>query len=365
MKAAVCREFGKPLTIEEVRLDPPGPGEIRVSMAACAICHSDIIAMEGGWGGALPSIYGHEAAGVVAEVGPGVEPLKAGDRVVVSLLRSCGVCRFCAEQESYLCEGDFALDSEHRLHDAAGASLYQGLSTGAFAEQVVVEQSQAVAIPPEVPLESASLLACGVITGLCAVTNTARVPAGASVVVIGCGGVGLNSLQGAALVGAEPIIAIDTINEKLDAALGFGAGHGINPTREDAAAKVRRITGRGADFVFVTVGAKSAIEQALKLLRRGGTLVVVGMPASGVMAEFETAELAGDGIRIVGSKMGSARLDVDVPKLVGLYQEGRLKLDELITGRFALAQINEAVAKTKAGVSLRNVIVFPEGARDA
>ncbi|MDX1710305.1 MAG: Zn-dependent alcohol dehydrogenase [Rhodovibrionaceae bacterium] len=359
MKAAVCREFGKPLVIEEVSLDPPGTGEVRVRTAACAICHSDIIAMDGGWGGVLPSIYGHEAAGVVTATGPGVTGLEVGDHVVATLLRSCGTCHFCGQDESFFCEGEFALDREHRLHDAAGGHLHQGLRTGAFAEELVVDRSQVAVIPHDLPLDSASLLACGVITGLGAVTNTARVPAGASVAVIGCGGVGLNSVQGAALSGAEPIIALDTVNEKLDAALTFGAGHGVNPTREDATAKVRQLTGgRGADFAFVTVGSKAAIEASLKLVRRGGTVVVVGMPASGVMAEFEAAEFAGDGLKILGSKMGSTRLDVDIPALVELYRSGRLKLDELVSGRFALDEINEAIAAIRAGRSLRNVIVF-------
>ncbi len=359
MKAAVCYEFGKPLVIENLELDPPQAGEIKVKLAACAICHSDIHYMEGAWGGKLPAVYGHEAAGVVEETGPGVSRAKAGDHVVVTLLRSCGGCYYCAQGAPNMCETAFALDKPGRLHGADGRPILQGLRTGAFAECLVVDQSQVVTLPKEVPLDSASLLACGVITGLGAVVNTAQVPAGSRVAVIGTGGVGLNSVQGAALSGAEQIIAIDLSDDKLAAARRFGATHTINPKTEDAGAAVRALTdGRGADYVFVTVGAKAAVEQGLGLVRKAGALVIVGMPAVGVKTEFETLDFADNGQRILGSKMGSTRLQVDLPKLVTFYQQGRLKLDELISGRYPLEQINEAVASVNRGEALRNVIVF-------
>ncbi len=359
MKAAICTEFGKPLVVEEVGIDPPQAGEVMVKLAACAICHSDIPFMEGAWGGDLPTVYGHEAAGVVEETGPGVVGVAAGDHVVVTLIRSCGRCFFCAQGEPNMCEGKFPLDAESRLHFAQGGPVNQGLRTGAFADYALVDESQLVRIPGEMPLDSASLLACGVITGLGAVVNTARVPAGSSVVVIGTGGVGLNSIQGARLSGAHPIIAIDLADSKLEAARAFGASHAVNSSADDAKAVVRSLTqGRGADYVFVTVGSAKAIEQGLRLLRRAGTLVVVGMPPSGVTAAIEPLILADKGQHIVGSKMGSTRLGVDVPKLVRLYQEGRLKLDELITARYPLAEINEAIAAVKRGEALRNVILF-------
>ncbi len=359
MKAAICYEFGKPLVVEEVALDPPEAGEIKVKLAACAICHSDIHYMEGAWGGTLPAVYGHEAAGVVEEVGPQVTAAKPGQRVVVSLIRSCGRCFFCSRGESHLCETSFPLDQDGRLHTADGGALLQGLRTGAFAEYAVVAESQVVPLPDDMPLDSASLLACGVITGLGAVVNTARVPAGSSVVVIGTGGVGLNSVQGAVLCGAQPIIAIDLQAGKLEAAKAFGATHAVDPRAGDTEETVRALTdGRGADYVFVTVGSARAIEQGLGLLRRAGTLVMVGMPASGVKAEIEALDFANDAQRLIGSKMGSTRLAVDVPKLVELYRQGRLKLDELITARYPLAEINEAIAAVKGGAALRNVIVF-------
>ncbi|MDH3674219.1 MAG: Zn-dependent alcohol dehydrogenase [Anaerolineae bacterium] len=359
MKAAVCFEFGQPLVVEEIELDPPRTGEVRVKLAACAICHSDIHYMEGAWGGSLPAVFGHEAAGVVEEVGLHVTGARPGDHVVVSLIRSCGRCYFCVRGNPTLCETKVALDKESRLHTKAGHVLHQGLRTAAFAEYVVVEESQVVRIPAEMPLDRASLLACGVITGFGAVVNTAQISSGSTVVVIGTGGVGLNSIQGAYLSGAQVIIAVDLVNSKLEAAAAFGATHTINPTEADMAEVVRSLTqGRGVDYVFVTVGSGKAIEQGLGLLRPAGTLVIVGMPASGVKIEIEAVDVAGASQRILGSKMGSARLAVDVPILVDLYQQGRLKLDELITARYPLAEINEAIVAVKRGDALRNVIVF-------
>ncbi len=358
MRAAVCREFGQPLVIEEIALAAPGPGEIRVKVAACAICHSDIFYAQGAWGGTLPAVFGHEAAGVVEEVGAGVRHVAVGDHVVVTLIRFCGQCVSCAEGAQVFCEAVFPLDAQSPL-SKAGESIVHGLRTGAFAEYVVVEASQAVAIPKDVPLDSASLIGCGVITGVGAVVNTAGVKAGNSVVVIGTGGVGLNAVQGARLAGASPVIAVDLSEEKLAAALRFGATHALNAKRSDLAAVVAEITGgRRADFVFVTVGAGKVVEQAIGLMKRNGSTVIVGMPASGVMASFDPGWLAADGQRIIGSKMGSARIRIDVPKIVELYKDGRLKLDELITGRYPLEEINAAIASVVRGEALRNVIVF-------
>ncbi len=359
IQAAVCREFGAPLVVESLEIGPPQNGEVSVRLAACAICHSDIHAMDGVWGGTLPAVYGHEASGIVAAVGADVTGLEPGDHVVVTLIRACGRCYFCDRGEPYLCEGSFALDRVSRLRDRSGRPVVQGLRTGAFAEQVVVHASQVVRIPREIPLDSASLLACGVITGLGAVTKTAAVPAGSSVIVIGAGGVGLNSIQGAALAGGRPIIALDLVDGKLAAAREFGATHAVNAAAGDVRERVRALTGgRGADFVFVTVGSSRASEQGLTLLRRSGTLVIVGMPATGDRVSLEAGDFAGDGQRILGSKMGSARIEIDIPRLVDLYREGILKLDELITGRYPLEQINEAIASVRTGEALRNVIVF-------
>jgi Zn-dependent alcohol dehydrogenase len=359
MQAAVCRAFAEPLAIEEVTLDPPGAGEVAVDLAACAICHSDIIFADGGWGGQLPAVYGHEAAGIVRQVGPGVAGLKPGDHVVVTLIRSCGHCGSCAQGAPVTCETSFARDAQSPLRGATGEALTQGLRTGAFAEAVVVDASQVVAIPPTIPLDAASLLACGVITGFGAVTNTAGLRPGATAAVIGAGGVGLNAVQGAAISGAQAVVALDVVEAKLAAARRFGATHAVNAGAPDAVQEVRRLTGgRGVDYIFVTVGARAAIPQAFGMAARSGTIVLVGMPASGVTVEVDPGEIAHNNLRVLGSKMGGARIQADIPRLVALYQQGRLKLDELISGRYPLARINDAIASARSGEALRNVIVF-------
>ncbi len=358
-RAAVCRAFGAPLIIETIELSPPGPGEVLIKTAACAICHSDIFFMDGAWGGELPAVFGHEAAGVVEAVGPGVTRLKPGDCVVATLIRNCGFCPACAEGAPVFCEEVFPLDRATPLRDSDGKPVVHGLGTGAFAEHIVVDASQTVAIPQDMKLDSAALIACGVLTGMGAVVNTANVKAGSSVVVIGCGGVGLNSVQGARLAGCDPIIAIDVEAKKLAAAREFGATHTINARGEDVEGRVKELTlGRKADWVFVTVGVKGAAEQGASLMKRNGGTVLVGMPPSGVTATIDPGRLAADGQRILGSKMGSARPLIDVPKIVALYREGRLKLDEFITGRYPLERINDAVASSRSGAALRNVIVF-------
>jgi S-(hydroxymethyl)glutathione dehydrogenase/alcohol dehydrogenase len=341
MRAAVCREFGRPLTLEDLELAPPGPGEVRVRVDACGICHSDVAYAEGAWGGPLPAVYGHEAAGVVLETGPDVDGLEPGRAVVVGLVRSCGRCELCARGLPALCEASFALDDRSPL---GAGEIAQGMRVGAFAEEVVVHESQAVPVPDGVPLDRACLLACAVATGWGAVTRDAQVEPGASVIVIGVGGVGLNIVQAAALAGAEPIVAVDLAPAKLEAALEFGATHVGDPPGP-------------ADYVFVAAASGVAFARGLQLLRRGGTLVAVGMPPSGVVAAFDPADLAHNGQRIVGSKMGSTRPAEDIPALAELYHAGRLKLDELISGRYPLERVNDAIASARDGAALRNVLV--------
>jgi S-(hydroxymethyl)glutathione dehydrogenase/alcohol dehydrogenase len=359
MRAAVCRAFGEPLVIEDLELRGPGDGEVSVRLAACAICHSDVAFMQGAWGGELPAVYGHEAAGVVEEVGPGVRAVAPGDHVVVTLVRSCGRCELCVRGQPALCEqlASFPLsqDSPLRTHD--GKSVHQGVRTAAFAERVTVDASQVVPVPHDVSLEAASLLACGVLTGVGAVLNTARVEPGSSVAVIGTGGVGLNAVQGADLAGARLLVAVDLLEEKLAAAARFGATHGF--TVADAEPAVGELTGgRGLDYVFVTAVAPAALEQGMRLLRRGGTLVLIGLPATGVTVPFDPGAIADGSLRILGSKMGDARPQRDIPVFVDLYRQGRLKLDELISGRWPLDEINDAVASAERGEALRPVIVF-------
>ncbi len=361
VKAAVCREFGAPLSIEDITVAPAGPGQVKVAVRACAICHSDIHYAEGAWGGSLPAVYGHEAAGEVIEVGGGVDHVAVGDAVVVSLIRSCGSCHDCVRGMPVNCSGSFGIDGTRPLADAAGHSLVQGLRTGTFAEEAVVDGSQVVAIPDTIPMASAALLGCGVITGVGAVTNTARIEAGSSVVVIGCGGVGLNVVQGARLAGARPIVAVDLAADKLDTAAEFGATTGVPAAAPDATERVRTLTGgRGADYVFVAVGAKPAIEQAFSFLAPGGAVVLVGMTASGVTIDFDSVTLAALNQRVLGSKMGSGRLPIDIPMLVGLHLDGRLELDALVSRTYPLEEINEAIAAVNRGEARRNVIVFED-----
>jgi len=358
MKAAVCREFGAPLRIEEVQLAATGPGEVRVRIAAVAICHSDISYADGAWGGTLPAVYGHECAGTVEDVGDGVTTVRVGDPVVVTLIRSCGHCHGCSMGRPVTCTTQFRLDLDTPLRDADGMPVAQVMRTGGFAEKVLVHESQCVTIPTHVPAASAALLACGVITGFGAVTNTAKVPAGSHVVVIGTGGVGLNSIQGARVAGARTVVAVDISASKVEAARRFGATHGVVSTSEEVAARVHDITGgHGADFVFVTVGAKAAFDSSYGLLAKAGSVVLVGMPASGVMSEIDPGTMAAYSQNILGSKMGSARIQVDIPNLVDLYDQGRVLLDELVTKTYPLEEINEAIAAVKRGEALRNVVV--------
>jgi S-(hydroxymethyl)glutathione dehydrogenase / alcohol dehydrogenase len=357
VRAAVCRDFGEPLLIEELLLDDLQKGEVRVRVAACAICHTDVSLVDGAWGGGLPAVYGHEASGLVESVGPEVGSVSEGDRVVISLLRSCGHCYFCDRGEQHLCEHEFPADRRSMLRTVDGEPVAHGLHTAAFAEEVVVDQSQVAVVPDSLGFDVAALLGCGVVTGVGAVVDRVNVAEGSSVVVVGTGGVGLNSVQGAVLCRARPIVAVDVSEAKREAAMAFGATHAVGPAALPDV--VRELTaGRGADYVFVTVGRADAIEQGLACVRRGGTLVVVGMPPSGEGFRVEAVDLAHNDVRILGSKMGSARLATAVPLLVDLYEQGRLKLEELVSGRYPLERINEAIADARKGEALRNVIVL-------
>ncbi len=364
VKAAVCRQFGSPLSVEWVELAAPGPGEVRVRLSACAICHSDITYISGAWGGDLPAVYGHEGVGVVESLGTGVSKVHEGERVLVTLLRACGECLFCRSGDEPLCEGEVPLNTNSPLTDPQGSPIAQGLRTAGFAEAVVVSESQIAPIPADIPAPSAALLACGVITGYGAVARVAGVPPGSCVVTLGAGGVGLNCIQAAAIVGALTNIAVDLSPNKLEAAMTFGATHVLNATRPDVVDEIKTLTaGRGADYVFVATGSGAAIAVAPLLVRRGGTVVLVGMAPSGLKVEYEPLDIANDSIRLIGSKMGGARLQTDIPALLAHYRSGRLKLDELVSGCYPLEDINKAIDSVKRGEALRNVIVFSgEGA---
>ena len=357
VKAAVCRAFGEPLVIEDITLADPGPGEVEVKLTACAICYSDISYMDGGWGGDLPAVYGHEAAGHVTAVGPGVTSYAEGDTVLVTLVRSCGTCPSCVTQHPATCTNPWDALS-HPITGADGTNYEQGLRTGAFAEKVVVDTSQIAKIPGDMPLDAASLLSCGVITGVGAVVNTAGLRPGQKAVVIGAGGVGLNAIQGARIAGASRIVAVDMTEEKLAAAREFGATDGVLATEPKPWSAAKKLMGGGADAVFVTVGAIKAFDVATRYLGAHGKMVMVGMPHTGEETSFQPVVVSALGQEMIGSKMGDVVLARDIPWMVDLYQQGRLKLDELISGRWRLDQINEAIADTKSGAARRNVVIF-------
>jgi len=357
MKAAVCYELNKPLVIDELDLDPPKTGEVKVRMVATAVCHSDIHFIAGDLGAPPPFVPGHESAGYIDAVGPGVTSVKVGDPVVLSLLRSCGQCFSCRTGRPNMCEAKWPLDSESRMRNKKGQSIAHGVRTASFAQYAIVDKSQVVKIPADMPMDRACLLACGVITGFGAVVNRAKVKPMQSVAVIGIGGVGLNSIQGARITGAYPIIAVDTLASKLEAAKKFGATHTVNASTGDPVQAVKDITGgRGADYSFITVGVTSAVRQGLSMIGRGGMAVIVGL-ATKELGSNPMEFIDGEKV-LTGSFMGSTNLAVDIPRLVSLYQAGILKLDELITKRYPLEQINEAIEAVKTGAVMRNVIVF-------
>ncbi|GGH23607.1 Zn-dependent alcohol dehydrogenase [Cribrihabitans marinus] len=365
IRAAVCREFGAPLEIEKVELAAPGLGEVEVTLDACAICHSDISYAEGAWGGFLPAVYGHEAAGVITATGPGVQGVAPGDAVVVTLIRACGNCSSCAGGRPVICETPRD-NTAGPLTTSDGGKLEQAMACGAFAERVVVHERQIVKIPDEMSRAAACLLSCGVITGVGAAVNAAGLRPGQDVVVIGAGGVGLNAIQGARIAGARRIVAVDMTEDKLAIARDFGATHGVLATL-DAPWKAawKALGGRGADAVLITVGAIPAYEQAPRYLAPGGTAVMIGMPHTGAEARYEPVILAALGQGMVGSKMGDVVIQRDIPWMIDLYQQGRLKLDELISARWPLERINEAIADTRTGSAKRNVIVFDRAGADA
>lgn len=357
VRAAVCRAFGAPLALETLQLAPPRAGEARVRVEAVAVCHSDIAYAEGAWGGALPAVYGHEAAGRVTDLGPGVEGLAVGQPVIVTLIRSCGRCAACATGRPTLCDAPKG-DGLHPLSTEGGEPVWQAMQAGAFAEAVTVHTSQLAPIPEDLPMEAACLLSCGVITGVGAAVNAARVRPGQDVVVIGAGGVGLNAIQGARLAGARRIVAVDLQPGKLEDARAFGATDAVLASEEKPWRAARAALGRGADAVLVTVGAIPAYETAARYLAPGGRVVAVGMPHNGATAPFEPVSLAASATGVVGSMMGDAVLARDIPWMVDLWRQGRLKLDELVSRRWRLDEINEAIADTRAGRARRNVIVL-------
>ena len=359
MKAAVCYEFSKPLVIEDLEVASPRKDEVKVRTAATAVCHSDIHLVRGQTPFSPPMVPGHETAGYVEEIGEGVLGLKEGDPVLVSALISCGECLMCTTGRPHLCEAVWERDASWPFRSRDGRSIAHFSRVGGFSEYVLVHKSQVVKLPEDMPLDRACLLACGVVTGFGAVAWRVKVGVGKSCAIVGAGGVGLNSVQAASLAGAYPIIAVDVNDLKLAAAKAFGASHTVNPNQVDAIKAVKEVTdGRGADFVFVTVGSAAAMSESILLSAACGTTVWVGIPDVTEMVQFLPFMVLKEERTIAGCWMGSTRLQTDIPILVKLYQAGRLMLDELITQRYTLEQVDEAMASVERGAALRNIIIF-------
>ena len=363
MKAAICYEFGKSLVIEEVNLDPPGKGEVKIRMAATAVCHSDIHAIKGEHGNLpLPAVPGHEIAGYVEEVSEDVTYVKPGDPVIASIIpEGCGHCYYCRIGLSSQCmTNKLYLFGEGRYVNKKGQRLtqYAGAVAG-FAEYATIPEVNLVKVPEDLPMDRACLLACGVISGFGAVLYRAKVTPNSSIVVIGCGGVGLNAIQGAGFTGAYPIIAVDVRDSKLERANIFGATHTVNTKKEsDPIKKVQEITyGRGADFVIVAVAGIEILRQGFLMSAMDGTTVVIGHGHGEQLSDFTPIDFM-RGRKLTGSAMGAVRLRIDIARLIELYKIGRLKLDELISGHYSFEQINEALESSEKGEVIRNVIMF-------
>jgi len=363
MKAAICYEFNKPLVIEEVTLDPPGKGDVKIRIAAAAICHSDIHSIKGEHGDLpRPAVPGHEVGGYVEEVGDGVTYVKPGDPVIVSIIpEGCGHCYYCRMGLSSQCTTNkLYLYGEGRYTNMKGQRLaqYAGAVAG-FAEYAVIPEINLLKVPEDLPMDRACLLSCGVISGFGAVVNRARVTINSSVAVIGCGGVGLNAIQGANHVGAYPIIAVDVRDSKLERAKVFGATHTVNAKNEsDPIKKVQEITyGRGADFVIVAVAGIEILRQGFLMSAPDGTTCVIGHGHGEQLSAWTPTDFM-RGRKLTGSAMGAVRLRIDVPRLIELYKAGRLKLDELVSGHYPFQQINEAIKSSEQGEVIRNVLMF-------
>ncbi len=359
MKAAVLREINKPLEIEDVQHGDPGPREVLVRTVAAGVCHSDLHFQNGSYPYPLPAVLGHESAGVVEAVGSDVTYVKPGDHVITCLSAFCGHCEHCLTGHMSLCqepELQRAPDAAPRL-SAGGETVHQFLNLSSFAEYMLVHEHAIAKVREDMPLDRAALIGCGVTTGVGAVIHTAKVEPGSTVAVIGCGGVGLSAINGAAIAGAARIIAIDMVDSKLELSRKFGATDVVNGKDGNAIEAVRELTGGGVHYSFEAIGLKQTTEQAFKMLRSGGTATVIGMIPVGTMVELHGPEFLMER-KLQGSNMGSNRFRVDMPRFVEFYLQGRLHLDDLISGRIRLEDVNDGLAALETGEVARNVIMF-------
>jgi S-(hydroxymethyl)glutathione dehydrogenase/alcohol dehydrogenase len=363
-EAAVLWEPGRPVEVLEVDLAPPKEGEVLVRIVACGVCHSDLHVVDGHLPEPLPLVLGHEAAGIVQEVGNGVEALEPGDHVVLALVPSCGGCDECRRDRPNFCSLGTRMAAEGTLADGTsrlsqnGTTLHHFNSISSLAGHAVVPSSAAVRIRHDVPLDAAALVGCSVLTGYGAVANTAGVEEGASVAVWGCGGVGANVVQGARLAGASRIVAVDTRPEKLELVRSLGATDAVQAEDGvDTVAAVKDLTGGGPDYAFEAIGSERAIQEAWRATRAGGTVVVVGIMPRGESLTIDPWEFMSEKT-LKGTFLGSARIHEDVPHLVDLYRSGELELDRLVSRKLRLAELPDAFDRLRAGDVVRQVVVF-------
>jgi S-(hydroxymethyl)glutathione dehydrogenase/alcohol dehydrogenase len=360
MKAAVMRAQKTPLEIEEVQIDKPRAGEVLVRTAASGICHSDLHVIEGGLPMPPPCILGHEPAGVVEQVGEGVTGFAPGDHVIGCISAWCGECEMCLRGKPHLCGGatlQRPSDSPPRL-SRDGDVILQFANLSSFAEQMVTHERSLVKIRHDMPLDRAALIGCGVTTGVGAALNTAQVRPGSTCVVIGCGGVGLSALQGCRIAGAGRVVAVDNQAWKLDLASNLGATDTVDSSDGDPVGQVMELTGGGADYAFECIGLVPTVQQAVGMLKRSGTAVLVGIVPVGTMAELHIADITLQEKRVMGSMMGSNRFRLDMPRYIDFYLDGRLMLDEMISSRIGLEDVNDSLDKMRAGEIARSVITF-------
>ena len=359
MKAAVLREVGKPLQIEDVQISKPGPHEVLIRTKAAGVCHSDLHFIEGSYPHPLPAVLGHESAGIVEAIGSEVRTVQVGDHVITCLSAFCGHCEFCLTDHMSLCVSP---DTRRKKTDEPrlsqnGSPLPQFLNLSSFAEQMLVHEHACVAIRKDMPLDRAALIGCGVMTGVGAVFHGSKVRPGETVAVIGLGGVGLAAVNGAAIAGAGRVIAIDMSPSKANLAKEFGATDFICAADTDAVKEVIEMTKGGVHHSFEAVGLPKTAEQAFNMLKRGGTANVIGMIPVGQSISLPGAAFLGEK-RIQGSAMGSNHFPVDMPRLVDMYLNGKLQLDQMVSRRIKLEDVNEAFVEMKRGEIARSVIVF-------
>ncbi|MBM3524483.1 MAG: Zn-dependent alcohol dehydrogenase [Alphaproteobacteria bacterium] len=359
MRAALLRQVGKPLTIEEVEVAKPRSREVLVRTAFTGLCHSDLHFMEGLYPAPLPIILGHESAGVVEQVGSEVTYVKPGDAVIGCLSVFCGTCGYCSTGHTNLCENTEVklLPGVARRFTCRGEVVNQFANLGGFAEQMLVHENALVKIDREIPLDIGALVGCAVITGVASVFRAAKVEPGSTVAVLGCGGIGLSAINAAAVAGASRVIAIDPVAAKLEVACTMGATDTIDAKRNDVVDAVKTLTGGGVHYAFEAVGRKETAEQSFQMLRPAGLATIIGMVPFGTKIELHGADFLRDR-RIQGTSMGGNNFRVDMPRILALWRQGRLKLDHLIVRHIALDEINDGYARMKTGAELRSLIRF-------